>query len=193
MRRREFTPNDTRGVIRLLSLRYAGTARGRNRILLATVILCIVVLTMVFGITRGKIRAEELNAIQFKEAVEKSSRTAILPIGVIEKHGPHMPLGTDVYTARELALLASEEEYTVVFPWYYFSQINEAKHQPGTIAYSPELNAPAFYAGGNYFDAMENVAEWLYDLGYPDIEAPELPWHYDIPESENDSGDVPES
>ena len=84
-------------------------------------------------------RLEELNAIQFKEAVEKSSRTAILPIGVIEKHGPHMPLGTDVYTARELALLASEEEYTVVFPWYYFSQINEAKHQPGTIAYSPEL------------------------------------------------------
>ena len=64
MRRREFTPNDTRGVIRLLSLRYAGTARGRNRILLATVILCIVVLTMVFGITRGKIRAEELNAIR---------------------------------------------------------------------------------------------------------------------------------
>ena len=64
MRRREFTPNDTRGVIRILSLRYAGTARGRNRILLATVILCIVALTMVFGITRGKIRAEELNAIR---------------------------------------------------------------------------------------------------------------------------------
>ena len=30
MRRREFTPNDTRGVIRLLSFRYAGTARGRK-------------------------------------------------------------------------------------------------------------------------------------------------------------------
>lgn len=64
MRRREFTPNDTRGVIRLLSFRYAGTARGRNRILLGTVILCIVALTMVFGITRGKIRAEELNDIR---------------------------------------------------------------------------------------------------------------------------------
>ena len=47
MRRREFTPNDTRGVIRILSLRYAGTARGRNRILLVTVILCITALTMV--------------------------------------------------------------------------------------------------------------------------------------------------
>jgi creatinine amidohydrolase len=85
------------------------------------------------------VKMEELTAIQFKEAVQKSSQTVILPIGVLEKHGPHMPLGTDVYTAREMALRAAEMEYAVVFPWYYFSQINEAKHQPGTIAYSPEL------------------------------------------------------
>ncbi|HJA12479.1 MAG TPA: ABC transporter permease [Candidatus Mediterraneibacter merdipullorum] len=64
MRRRDFTPNDTRDAIRLLSVRYAGTARGRNRILLATVMLCIAALTMVSGITRGKMRAEELNAIR---------------------------------------------------------------------------------------------------------------------------------
>lgn len=84
-------------------------------------------------------KMEELTAPEFVTAVEKSSKTAILPIGVFEKHGPHMPLGTDLYTAREIALRAAEKEYTVVFPWYYFSQINEAKHQPGTIAYSPEL------------------------------------------------------
>lgn len=85
------------------------------------------------------VKMEELNALQFKEAVAKSSKTVILPIGVLEKHGPHMPLGTDVYTARGLAISAAEKEYAVVFPWYQFSQINEAKHQPGTIAYSPEL------------------------------------------------------
>ena len=84
-------------------------------------------------------KMEELTAPEFIQAVDKSSATAILPIGVFEKHGPHMPLGTDLYTAREMALRAAEKEYTVVFPWYYFSQINEARHQPGTIAYSPEL------------------------------------------------------
>jgi len=84
-------------------------------------------------------RLEELTASDFIKAVEKSSKTCILPIGVFEKHGPHLPLGTDLYTAREFALRAAEKEYTVVYPWYYFSQINEAKHQPGTIAYSPEL------------------------------------------------------
>ena len=84
-------------------------------------------------------RMEELTAPDFVKAVEKSSKTCIIPIGVFEKHGPHMPLGTDLYMSREYALRAAAKEYTVVFPWYYFSQINEARHQPGTMAYSPEL------------------------------------------------------
>jgi len=84
-------------------------------------------------------RMEELTAPDFVKAVEKSSKTCIIPIGVFEKHGPHMPLGTDLFMSREYALRAAAREYTVVFPWYYFSQINEARHQPGTIAYSPEL------------------------------------------------------
>lgn len=84
-------------------------------------------------------RLEELTAPDYVKAVEKSAGTCIIPIGVFEKHGPHLPLGTDLYIAREFALRAAEREYTVVFPWYYFSQINEARHQPGTIAYSPEL------------------------------------------------------
>ncbi len=84
-------------------------------------------------------RMEELTAPEFISAVEKSAKTCILPIGVMEKHGAQLPLGTDLYLAREYALRAAEQEYTVVFPWYYFSQINEARHQPGTISYSPEL------------------------------------------------------
>ena len=84
-------------------------------------------------------RYEELTAPDFVKAVEKSAKTCIIPIGVMEKHGPHLPLGTDLYLSREYALRAVAKEYAVVFPWYYFSQINEARHQPGTIAYSPEL------------------------------------------------------
>jgi creatinine amidohydrolase len=82
---------------------------------------------------------EELTAPDFIQAVKASSETCILPVGVFEKHGPHMPLGTDLLAAREISCRAASQEYTVVFPWYYFSQINEARHQPGTIAYSPEL------------------------------------------------------
>ncbi len=104
-------------------------------------LLIVPFLLLIFSLQAQQLpyRLEELTAPDFIKAVEKSSKTCILPIGVFEKHGPHLPLGTDLYTAREFALRAAEKEYTVVFPWYYFSQINEAKHQPGTIAYSPEL------------------------------------------------------
>jgi creatinine amidohydrolase len=85
------------------------------------------------------LRWEELTAPDFAKAVERSAGTAIVPIGVVEKHGPHLPLGTDMLDAREVALRAVKKEYSIVFPPYYFSQIFEAKHQPGTLAYSARL------------------------------------------------------
>ncbi|MFV0267399.1 MAG: creatininase family protein [Draconibacterium sp.] len=42
-------------------------------------------------------RLEELTAPDFIKAVEKSSKTCIIPIGVMEKHGPHLPLGTMLF------------------------------------------------------------------------------------------------
>ena len=58
---------------------------------------------------------------------------------MLEKHGPHLPLGNDLLNVRHASLNAARQEYAVVFPEYYFGQILEAKHQPGTVAYSREL------------------------------------------------------
>ena len=82
---------------------------------------------------------DELTAPDFVTAVKQSEGVCIIPMGVIEKHGPHLPLGTDVFTARETALRAAEKEYCIVYPYYFVGQIFEAKQQPGTIAYSSEL------------------------------------------------------
>ncbi|RPI26700.1 MAG: creatininase family protein [Acidobacteria bacterium] len=82
-------------------------------------------------------RYEELTAPDFVKAVEKAGKTCIIPFGILEKHGPHLPLGTDLLDSRQIALKAAKQEYVLVFPEYYFGQIYEAKHQPGTIAYSP--------------------------------------------------------
>jgi len=38
-----------------------------------------------------------------------------------------------------VSLHAAAQEYAVVFPEYYFGQFFEAKHEPGTVAYSLEL------------------------------------------------------
>jgi len=56
-----------------------------------------------------------------------------------KKHGPHLPLGTDLLNARYVSEHAAQEESAIIFPEYFAGQIFEAKHEPGTIAYSPEL------------------------------------------------------
>ncbi|MGA7908736.1 MAG: creatininase family protein [Candidatus Sulfotelmatobacter sp.] len=82
---------------------------------------------------------EELTAADFREGIHRSQGTCLLPFGILEKHGPHLPLGTDLLDVRYAALHAAEKEYAIVFPEYYFGQIAEARHEPGTIAYSRDL------------------------------------------------------
>ncbi|HXN99554.1 MAG TPA: creatininase family protein [Candidatus Acidoferrales bacterium] len=85
------------------------------------------------------VKWEELTAADFAKAVGQAQGTCILPIGILEKHGPHLPLGTDLINVRYVSLAAAKQEYAVVFPEYYFGQIFEAKHEPGTIAYSAKI------------------------------------------------------
>src|SRR5215469_4424506 len=79
---------------------------------------------------------EELTAPDFVQAIKRSQGVCVLPFGIIEKHGPHLPLGTDLLDVRFAVSNAVKQEYAVVFPEYYFGQIFEAQQQPGTIAYS---------------------------------------------------------
>ena len=85
------------------------------------------------------VRYEELTAPEFVQAVARSGATCLIPLGILEKHGPHLPLGTDLIDCREVSLRAATEEYTIVFPPYFVGQIFEAKHQPGTIAYGSRM------------------------------------------------------
>jgi creatinine amidohydrolase len=107
----------------------------------ALIALAIVVFCARLGWPQGKLSVhwEELSAAEFQVAIERSQGTCLLPFGILEKHGPHLPLGTDLLKVRYEVLHAAEQEYAVVFPEYYFGQIFEARHEPGTIAYSSHL------------------------------------------------------
>jgi creatinine amidohydrolase len=77
---------------------------------------------------------EELTGPDFVQAVHQAQGVCILPFGIIEKHGPHLPLGTDLLNVRFAVFNAVKQQYAVVFPEYYFGQIFEAQSQPGTVA-----------------------------------------------------------
>lgn len=82
---------------------------------------------------------EELTAGDFQKAIGSAQGTCLLPFGILEKHGPQLPLGTDLINVRYVVTHAAAQEYAVIFPEYYFGQIFEAKHEPGTVAYSARL------------------------------------------------------
>jgi len=85
------------------------------------------------------VKWEELTAEDFQSALKQSQGTCLLPFGIIEKHGPQLPLGTDLINVRYVSEHAAAEEYAIVFPPYFYGQIFEARHQPGTLAYSAKL------------------------------------------------------
>jgi creatinine amidohydrolase len=107
----------------------------RNVLTLLAVIFC----TVCAWPQQLSVRWEELTAEDFRSAIQQSQGTCLLPFGILEKHGPHLPLGTDLLDVRHAALVAAQNEFAVVFPEYYFGQIFEARHEPGTVAYSSHL------------------------------------------------------
>lgn len=82
---------------------------------------------------------EELTGPDFIKAIQQSQGVCLLPFGIIEKHGPHLPLGTDLINVRFAVEHATQQEYAVIFPAYYFGQIAEARQQPGTVSYSMHM------------------------------------------------------
>jgi creatinine amidohydrolase len=92
-----------------------------------------------FSQAKLSVHWEELTAGDFRSAIQQSQGTCLLPFGIIEKHGPHLPLGTDLLNVRYAATHAAEQEFAVVFPDYFFGQIFEAQQEPGTLAYSTHL------------------------------------------------------
>ena len=85
---------------------------------------------------------EKITSVQFERAVDDCGRVCLLPIGVVEKHGDHLPLGQDTIYIHDVCSRAADEEPAIVFPAFFFGQILEAKHVPGTVALGRELLVP---------------------------------------------------
>ncbi len=85
-----------------------------------------------------QIRWEHLTPPEFKK-LAREEQLCILPIASLERHGDHMPFGTDAIVAHTVACRAAEMEPCVVFPPYWFGQVHEASCFTGTINFPPDL------------------------------------------------------
>ncbi len=102
-------------------------------------LLIVVAAASAWGQTALSTKWEELTGPDFIRAIQQAQGVCVLPFGIIEKHGPHLPLGTDLINVRYAVEHATRQEYAVIFPAYYFGQIAEARQQPGTVSYSMHM------------------------------------------------------
>ena len=94
-------------------------------------------------------RWDDLTAKDFEKAIRQSRGVCVVPVSCLEKHGTHLPLGTDMFWGQALAEESAVREPVVVFPPYYFGQINCGRHVPGTVAIRHTL----------LIDLLENVCD----------------------------------
>jgi len=62
-----------------------------------------------------------------REAVEAITRRPVgyLPVGCLERHGDHLPMGLDVIKAHKICCIVAQNAGGVVFPAHFYSGIHK--------------------------------------------------------------------
>ena len=123
--------------------------------------ISLVIMRSVYLYVGVKISIEwlRLTADQFEKARELSGGVCILPIGVLERHGSHLPLGTDVFEADALARATAEKEYAVVLPPLPYSIDDSSTNCLGAIDLRPRV----------LLDLIENLLDEVARNGFRKI------------------------
>jgi len=93
-------------------------------------------------------------------ALRKASHgVAILPLGSIESHGPHLPLGNDTLCANHLLRLILAREAVAVLPTLTYSYVAESRPLPGAIHIRSHV----------LMDLVEAICDEVYRNGFGKI------------------------
>ncbi|UHQ96138.1 creatininase family protein [Natrinema halophilum] len=89
--------------------------------------------------SRKSVRLEEMVWPEVESALENGTRTAIVAVGSIEQHGPHLPLNMDALDGDELSRrIASELGDALAAPTIRPGCSGHHMEFPGTITVPPE-------------------------------------------------------
>ncbi|MGO9394517.1 MAG: creatininase family protein, partial [Desulfobaccales bacterium] len=78
-------------------------------------------------------RWEEMNMPEF-EAARDQGQPVLLPVGSLEEHGPHLPLGTDAWHALEVARRVAALRPAIVAPPVFYGLCRSTREHPGTVS-----------------------------------------------------------
>lgn len=99
----------------------------------------------------------EMQNLTYLEVQERIKKTpiAILPIGAVEAHGPHLPVGTDNYLAECMAKKVAEKVDALILPTFSYGQVWSLRNVPGSINMSNE----------HLIGVLTDIGKSLYEFG----------------------------
>jgi creatinine amidohydrolase len=83
-----------------------------------------------------RIHLANLTKDEYAEAM-RQGRWIFVPFGTVEQHGPHLPLGADLYYAEHICSAVAEQLNGLVAPALPYGVCRSMRHFPGTISISP--------------------------------------------------------
>lgn len=82
---------------------------------------------------------------------------AVLPVGAVEQHGPHLATGTDTFLAVRASVAAAERTGDICLPALaYGCSHGHTDHWPGTISLSPTT----------MIEVLLDIGRWVYASGF---------------------------
>lgn len=81
----------------------------------------------------------ELTTPEVEGYFSKGGKTAILPVGCVEMHGPHQPIGTDTLIAKAFALRIAEIADGLVLPEVHYTWSGATDGFIGTLSIGMDL------------------------------------------------------
>ncbi|MBM4047992.1 MAG: creatininase family protein [Planctomycetes bacterium] len=81
----------------------------------------------------------QLAATDFEKALREAKGVALIPVGSIEIHGPHLPVGCDTLVVERLVDMVAEREPVVIAPAMAYTIAPVARLHPGGISLPGEM------------------------------------------------------
>lgn len=131
--------------------------------------------------------AEELTYPEYADLV--TERVVVWPVGILEEHGPHLPLGTDTFQVEAVVEEAAEAVGALVLPTLAVGNAHSTRPFPGTISLreatleqvarevlleldrhgAEAVAVVSGHAGSGHMHALGNAAEDVTETGGPRV------------------------
>lgn len=110
--------------------------------------------------------ADTMADMNWKEIEEKGRQKVpvLFPLGVIEEHGPHLPLGSDIYLSYAICkkikdMICAQKGECLIAPPYYWGINHCTSSFPGTFSLKPET----------MIKVLTEIFENLYPFGFDKV------------------------